>query len=191
MNNPEQFTSSQEHAAETQKRAAERSAELLKNAESSVESSPEQQHEQVETARRETKEVFAKEAGKESRGGGEPQGFGRGLRRVTGQEKRAAYQETMSRIRREMGAPAQAFSKFIHNGGVERASNAIGNSVARPNAVLSGSTAALILVSLLYIIAKIFGYPLSGFETIGAFVFGWIIGLIYDYARILVTGRTQ
>lgn len=190
MNSPEQFQGSVEHGAESQRAAQERSAELLKSVENSVESSPEHQVDRVEKARHETEAAFSKEAGKE-REGGEPSGFSRAIKRVTSEEKRAAYQQTMKRIRSEMSAPARAFSKFIHNRSVESASGILGNSVARPNAVLSGSTCALILVSSLYIVTRIFGYPLSGFETIGAFVLGWILGLIYDYAHTLVTGRTS
>lgn len=190
MNNPEQFKGSAEHGVESQQAAQERSVELLASAEKSVENSPEHQADRVETARHETEAAFSREAGRE-RDSGEPSGFSRAIKRVTSEEKRAAYKQTMKHIRSEMSAPARAFSKFIHNQGVERASGILGNSVARPNAVLSGSTCALILVSFLYIVTRIFGYPLSGFETIGAFVLGWILGLIYDYARTLVTGSTQ
>ncbi len=189
MNNPEQFKSSAEYGVESQQAAIERGIELQKQR-TSVESSPEQHAERLETARHETEAIFSSEASSE-RTGREPSGFSRALKKVTSQERRAAYRQTMAHIRSEMSAPARAFSAFIHQRTVERASGILGNTVARPNAVLSGSTCALVLVSSVYIIAKIFGYPLSGFETIGAFVFGWIVGLIYDYARTMMTGRTQ
>lgn len=190
MSNPEQFHGNNEQGVEARDAANERSQELLKSLESSVEASPEAQREKIESARHETEAAFSKEASSEQRGH-EPSGFSRAIKRVTAQEKIAAYKETMTHIRQEMSSPTRAFSKFIHNGGVEKASDAIGKSVARPNAILSGSTSALVLVSLVYITAKIFGYPLSGFETIGAFVFGWIIGIIYDYARTMISGRAQ
>lgn len=190
MSNPEQFHGNSERSAEAPQAAAERGKELLESLKASIETSPESQQEKIENARHETEVAFSKEAGTEKHGH-EPSGFSRAIKRVTAQEKIAAYKETMTHIRQEMSSPARAFSKFIHNGGVEKASDAIGKSVARPNAILSGSTSALVLVSLVYITAKIFGYPLSGFETIGAFVFGWIIGIIYDYARTMISGRAQ
>lgn len=190
MNSPEQFKESAEHGLEIQQAAAERGAELQKHHEKSAESSPEHSAERIEVARHDTEAFFSREAGKE-RTGQEPSGFRRAIKRVTDEERLVAYKQTMSHIRSEMSAPARAFSKFIHQRNVERASGILGNTVARPNAVLSGSTCALVLVSLIYILAKTFGYPLSGFETIGAFVFGWIIGLIYDYARSMLTGRAQ
>lgn len=190
MNNLEQLKPSNEYGAESRQTAAERGLELQKKQEASAESSAEHHAERIETARHEAEAIFSREAGSE-RSGNEPTGLGRVIKKVTNQERALAYQQTMSRIRTEMSAPARAFSTFIHQRSVERASGILGNTVARPNAVLSGSTCALALVSSVYIIAKIFGYPLSGFETIGAFVFGWIVGLIYDYARAMITGHTQ
>lgn len=190
MHNPEQLHNAIEHSPEVSDAAHERAQELLKSRESTVEHSHESQHEQIEHARHEAKAAFSQERGSEHQGH-EPSGFSRAVKRVTTQERTVAYKATMRRIRQEMSSPARAFSTFIHNASVEKASDTIGKSLARPNAILSGSTCALILVSLVYIIAKIFGYPLSGFETIGAFVLGWLLGLIYDYARTMIGGRAQ
>jgi hypothetical protein len=33
------------------------------------------------------------------------------------------------------------------------------------------------------------GYPLSGFETIGAFALGWMLGIVFDFFKVMVTGR--
>ena len=190
MSTPEHIHNHGEFGTEAIDAANERRSELLHNPEISVESSAESREKTIEHARHETEAAFSKESGSEHQGK-ESSGFSRAVKRVTSQEKIIAYKETMSHIRGEMSAPGRAFSAFIHNGGVERASDAIGKSLARPNAILSGSTSALVIVSLVYVTAKIFGYPLSGFETIGAFVFGWIIGVIYDYARIMINGRAQ
>ena len=72
---------------------------------------------------------------------------------------------------------------------VEKASDTVGTTIARPNAILSGAVFAFIITLLTYTIAKKSGYVLSGFETIGSFILGWIIGIIYDYLRILITGK--
>lgn len=103
--------------------------------------------------------------------------------------REASFQKTMQEVRTEMSAPSRAFSKVIHNKAVEKASDVAGNSVARPNAILSGAIAAFILTLGVYLLAKNLGYPLSGFETIGAFILGWILGLIFDFLKIMVTGR--
>lgn len=185
--NPEVLKPTSENNVEAQKAAAERSSELLKSAERSAEQSPDRKSERVESARKEAKEILSKEAGKEKRSGGEP-GFS-GVQHATKKQREASYKHTMKHIQSEMTAPARTFSKFIHHNVVEKSSEAIGSTIARPNAILAGSLTALVLVSGVYIVAKLFGYRLSGFETIGAFILGWALGLIYDYVRFMALGR--
>lgn len=185
--NPEALKPTGENNIEAQNAAAERSKELLKSAEKSAEQSPERKAERVESARKETKEVFSKEAGKEKRSGGEPTFSG--VQHATKKQREASYKHTMKHIQSEMSVPARAFSKFIHHTVIEKTSDAVGSTLARPNAIFAGSLTALVLVSGVYVTAKIFGYRLSGFETIGAFILGWIIGLVYDYVRFMALGR--
>jgi hypothetical protein len=95
----------------------------------------------------------------------------------------------MADARAHMSAPSRAFSKVIHNKTVEQVSAAVGSTVARPNAILSGAVFAFLLTLAVYLIAKNLGYPLSGFETIGAFALGWILGILYDFFKVMITGR--
>jgi hypothetical protein len=97
----------------------------------------------------------------------------------------------MREVRSHMSAPSRAFSKVIHNPAVEKTSDALGNTVARPNAILSGSLFAFLFTLAVYLIARYSGYPLSGTETIASFILGWVLGLIYDYVRLLVLGRSR
>jgi hypothetical protein len=106
-------------------------------------------------------------------------------------ERKAAFDKTMTEIQSEMSPASRTFSKVIHNPAVEKSSEVIGNTVARPNAILSGSAAAFILTAGIYLVAKHFGYSLSGTETIATFVLGWVIGLIYDYIRVLIFGKSK
>lgn len=101
----------------------------------------------------------------------------------------ASFNARMKEVRADMSAPSRAFSKVIHNKAVEKASEAIGTTIARPNAILSGSVSALVLTAGLFFWAQYNGYPLSGFETIGAFIIGWLLGIIFDFARIMFTGK--
>jgi hypothetical protein len=175
-----------ESTVEAQKAAAERSKELLGKVESAAERGGESSVERVDSARKETEAAFSKEAGKERSGGGEPTAAA--IRRVTKKEREASYNATMKHVRSELSLPARTFSKVIHQPVVEKSSEILGSSLARPNAILAGSVSALILVSLTYVVARTFGYQLSGFETIGAFVIGWAIGIIYDFAKIMFAG---
>lgn len=109
--------------------------------------------------------------------------------KASGVTRKASYKKIMKDTRSQMSAPSRTFSKLIHNQAVEKTSEAIGSTVARPYPMLTGAICSFLLTLGLYLWAKYAGYPLSGFETIGAFILGWIIGIIIDYTRIMVTGK--
>jgi hypothetical protein len=39
------------------------------------------------------------------------------------------------------------------------------------------------------LVAKHYGYRLSGFEAIGAFIAGWLVGILYDFFKVMITGK--
>ncbi|HET8884240.1 MAG TPA: hypothetical protein VFM68_02105 [Candidatus Saccharimonadales bacterium] len=108
---------------------------------------------------------------------------------INKQDLTANYDRTMTQIQSELTPASRAFSKVIHHKAVERTSETLGATIARPNAILAGAIAAFIFTLAMYLIAKNFGYRLSGFETIGGFILGWITGLLFDYFRVLITGK--
>ena len=108
---------------------------------------------------------------------------------ISKKEKTASYKKHMKQVQAELPPTQRAFSKVIHAPVVEKTSEFVGATVARPNAILSGAIVAFFVVLAVYLIAKNLGYVLSGFETIGAFIIGWVIGILYDYFRVLVTGK--
>lgn len=108
---------------------------------------------------------------------------------ISKSERDATFKATMKEIQGHMSTSSRSFSKVIHNKAVEKTSETVGATVARPNAILSGAIFAFIFTLGVYLVAKNFGYPLSGFETIGAFLLGWVVGLCYDFLRVMITGR--
>lgn len=100
-----------------------------------------------------------------------------------------SFDNTMKQVQKDLRGPSKSFSKFIHTKPVEKASEIVGSTVARPNAILSGSVMAFVVTLVVYVIARYYGYPLSGFETILAFIVGWIAGILFDYFRVLITGK--
>lgn len=179
-----------QEAQEVGKEAAAEQAEKLRDHfEKAGELSPDKKEAEVEKARVEASEALMnKEAG-----GAEKkqatQGSGPAIRRVTKKEKDKVFQETMSHVRSHLNAPERALSKFIHNRTVEKTSDVVGATVARPNAILAGSLCAFLLTGAVYILARTFGYPLSGFETIGSFIIGFVLGILFDFFRVMITGR--
>jgi hypothetical protein len=104
-------------------------------------------------------------------------------------ERDASFNATMEDIHAHMSPSSRAFSKVIHNKAVEKISDVGATTIARPNAILSGAIFAFVLTLAVYLVAKNLGYPLSGFETIGAFIIGWALGIVYDFLKVMVTGR--
>lgn len=103
--------------------------------------------------------------------------------------RKESFKQTMSRVQKDMPAPSRAFSKFIHNPAVERVSDIVGSSIARPSAMLGGGLMAFLLVLALYSIAKFYGFSLTGFETIAAFIIGWTMGLLIDFVRLAIFSK--
>lgn len=160
-----------EHHEQAEKKSPERSAEEL-------------HHEAFEKAasieRDKTQEVIKKATPEKEK----PRSGRRSKKELD-----VSYSTTMNEVQTQMSAPSRAFSKLIHNRVVETVSSAVGATVARPNAILSGAVFAFVLTLAIYLLAKNLGYPLSGFETIGAFILGWILGVSYDFLKVMVTGR--
>jgi len=104
-------------------------------------------------------------------------------------EREASFNATMSEVQSQMSGPSRAFSKVIHNKAVEKISEVAGDTIARPNAILSGAVFAFLLTLAVYLVAKNIGFQLSGFESIGTFLLGWVIGIVYDFLKVMITGR--
>lgn len=174
----------QELAKEQQERINERhetekSAE--KNSNEKLEKARHEALEKAAKAEKREKKLAAKESSPAERRRGP----------ISKKEKDAAFNSTMREVRSQMSAPSRAFSKVIHNKAIEKTSEVVGSTVARPNAILSGAVLSFVLVLATYLIARFYGYQLSGAETIAAFALGWVLGIIYDYIRLLVLGKSK
>lgn len=110
---------------------------------------------------------------------------------VSKKERDASYKQHMKQLQTELTPAQRTFSKVIHNPIIEKTSDALGSTIARPNAILSGAMVAFFLVLGVYVVSKFYGYTLSGFESIGAFIVGWILGLLYDFFKAMITGKTS
>lgn len=100
-----------------------------------------------------------------------------------------SFKAQMQSVQSELSPASRLLSSVLHFAPIEKTSNAIGATLARPNAMLSGSIAAFISITVLYFVARYFGYRLSGFETIAAFAAGWVFGILFDYASQLFKNR--
>lgn len=189
MSSPEKFNDSQENtveAIESSKNQLEKTAEKL--AENKAELSPRDAEDKAEQARFEALESSVSvEVAKGAEVKKDKPSSRRGP--ISKKQQKAAFKKTMQQIQGEMKPAKRVFSKVIHNGVVEKTSETVGKTLARPNAILAGAVSAFLLTLIVYLVAKTIGYSLSGFESIAAFIVGWTIGLLYDYVRVLITGK--
>lgn len=102
---------------------------------------------------------------------------------ISRKQKETSYKKTIIDIQTDMKPADRLFSKVIHNPIIEKSSEIVARTLARPKPLLYGSIFAFIITLGSYLIAKKMGYKLSGSETILSFSIGYIIGLIYDYIR--------
>lgn len=110
---------------------------------------------------------------------------------ISKSQKEVSFNRTMKHVQAELSPGSRMFSKFIHIKAVDHISEILCSTIARPNAILAGNMSAFLIILGVYILAKNIGYQLSGFETICSFIVGWIIGVIYDYLRVLITGKNS
>lgn len=163
----------------------ERSAEIERSRERDAEKAPEGNVDKLQESAEKAAEVEKKKPEKEVAPAEK--------RRDTPAQRRAkakaSYKKTMKETQAQMKPAERSFSKVIHNPAVEKTSEVVGATVARPNAILVGSFTALVFTLGLYLFARYYGYPLSGTETLAAFGLGWVVGLLFDYLRIMITGK--
>jgi hypothetical protein len=188
---PEVFKPSAEQSAEH----VEASSEQLEKARLEHEATPERDLEDAEAAEKRARHEALESAVSVEAGGSEkkrePAQTAPRRSTISKKQKDASFKKQMKDVQAELPPVSRTFSKVIHLKAIEKTSEAIGATVARPNAILAGAVVAFIATFSVYLIAKNIGYALSGFETIAAFIVGWIIGVVYDYLRVLFTGKTQ
>ena len=161
----------EQSASEIERSAAE---QLERRAEQAVE-----QHEKLDNARHEVLEQAETSQTAETEKPAAPET----PREITKDDRADSYRKTMEKMQSELPPASRTFSKVIHNPAVEKASEAIGSTVARPNLIIAGALGAIASV-IIYFVARHYGYVLSGSETIILFGCGGVIGAIIEYARV-------
>lgn len=90
------------------------------------------------------------------------------------------YAQTLESVQRRLNPASRTFSRVIHTPAVEKASEALEQTVARPSIMIGATWTALIVGTIFYLTARHYGYPLSGSEMIFSFVVGAVIGLLIE-----------
>lgn len=90
------------------------------------------------------------------------------------------YAETLGSLQRKLDPVSRNFSKFIHVPAVEKTSEVLEKTVARPSVMLGTTWTALIVGSVFYFTARHYGYMLSGSELLFSFVVGALLGIVIE-----------
>lgn len=189
MNSLEKAPESKENKSENNPISPENLERLTDEMEKNAEKSMENIENRKEQARAETlKAIVDLEKDSEKR---EKAVKAETINAISKKQKNDSFNLTMKRVQSEMTTTQRIFSKIIHNKTIEKTSEVISNTIARPNSILAGSISAFLITLLTYYIAKTIGYRLSGSETMAAFTAGWILGLIFDYLKLMLTGNKQ
>lgn len=190
MSSPEQLRSSGERGIESLgETAGERSAEVAKTRERGAEQSPERQQEALDAALRDAHEASVSVERPAHEAGAQASATHVVRPAATRRARAKAYKDIVRHTQNELPPVSRAFSKVIHQPAVEKTSAAVGATVARPNAILFGALFAFLISGAVYVIAKHYGYGLSGFEAIGAFIIGWAVGMLVDVFRLALRRR--
>lgn len=180
MNNVENNLHHQEKQVGVEKHEATKQVEKhIEHLESGVEKAQQSQHEQLERARREVKTTAPETKAHHGHARRAPAHPGR-------KEKEQTYKHTLSSIQRELPTRfARSFSKVIHQPIIEKTSEVTGKTIFRPSLMLGVSVGALLGGSLFYLLAKRYGFPISGSEFLLFGIIGGLLGLASEALRYL------
>lgn len=97
-------------------------------------------------------------------------------------DKDHSFNTIMHHARSQMSKPERTFSKFIHTPVVEKTSEVLGKTVARPSGIAGAGVAACIGLLSVYSVAKFAGFQLSGSEMPLLLGIGFATGLFVEWA---------
>ena len=101
---------------------------------------------------------------------------------LTKADKEHGFNTIMHHVRQNMSKPERTFSKIIHKPFVEKTSEALGKTIARPSGLAGAAVAAFVGLLSVYSIAKFAGFQLSGSEMPLLLAGGFLLGLFIEWA---------
>jgi len=97
-------------------------------------------------------------------------------------EKRKSFDTTMHHVRKDMNTAERTLSKLVHQPVVEKTSEVVGKTIARPSGIIGAAIAAGIGLLFVFGVARYVGFELSGSEMPLLLGAGLLIGLFSEWA---------
>jgi hypothetical protein len=185
---PKPTESNERATAELEAARAEKYKELRQNLETSAEDDPDRRAE----AARKARDVINKKP--ETAPEPEPAPAAekpKGTITIPFINHQLNYAQTLASIQRKLSPASRTFSKVIHTPAVEKTSEALEKTVARPSVTLGASWTALIVGGIFYLTARTYGYQLSGSELLFSFIVGAVLGLVLEGLWRLIKRRPR
>jgi hypothetical protein len=101
----------------------------------------------------------------------------------------ANYTQTMQSLQKHLSPVSRTFSQVIHYTAVEKASEALETTVMRPSVIAGALWSAAIVGLGFYLVARHFGYAMSGSEMLVSLLAGGIIGGLLEAGARAARGR--
>ncbi len=92
--------------------------------------------------------------------------------------KDMAFSRALTRARKKLSTPSRVFSRFVHLAPIDKASEVLGKTVARPSGMLGGAIIAFLGTSALLWITRHYGYEYNYLLVIILFAMGMAVGLL-------------
>ena len=157
---------------------SKRNLERLRDEADQANRDPLQKHVESLQARAEAQAISAKEAPSvETHSENSNQSYG-----ITKHLKNDSYKHTLKKIRSNLSAPDRALSKVVHQPAVEKVSNGLAKTVARPSAFFGGSLGALIGSAVLVYMSRHYGFTYNYAAIFVAFAIGFTVALVIEFS---------
>lgn len=127
-----------------------------------------------------SKEISLEDAPKES-----AQEFG-----AYAELKGQTYARTLRHVQRRLSASERTMSKVMHNKAVEKVSDGIGKTVARPSGILGGGIVSLLGSCILLYMSKQYGFEYNFFVFFALMGGGFLLGVVLELC-IFALRRTK
>lgn len=103
--------------------------------------------------------------------------------------KEMQFSRAMTRVRKKLSRPSRAFSRVIHVSAIDKSSELVGKTIARPSGMLAGSVLAFVGTSILLWVTKFNGYEYNYLVVIMLFVGGMVVGTVGEGLWRLIRKR--
>lgn len=161
-------------SAEQAERAAAEKLEALKSREAIERTEQAKSKEQLKPEREP----------KPGEGAEKPQG-------LRNKDDQTAFRQEISAIQAHLSPASRQFSRIVHNPAVETVSEVLEETLFRPAIVLTAAVGAVLVGGVLYLFAKVRGYPFGGSEFVVGLIIGAGLGIIGELVRYPFTRRRK